>query len=229
MHTRACPPYAARKLFSTLASQEQPGGAASHARGNAVTPTGQASGPSRKASTPMPSPNTVQILEMQVRTVWPVLYKQMVLSLYGCCSLWTKIGASVSGESYPCGATSYELFGLELPMLAGLLHKPLAYASAAPKPNPSCLKFTPPHFMFHPTPHLPRMYTCNNACSAANLTPTPALPFQMQMMVSKLAEAEGKQAALEQENEGLRDQIATIQFQGSMPSEVGAQANANCP
>ena len=45
--------------------------------------------------------------------------------------------------------------------------------------------------------------------------------MQIQMMLQKLADAEGRQAALERENEGLKDQLCTLQFQsGMVPSEV---------
>ena len=47
------------------------------------------------------------------------------------------------------------------------------------------------------------------------------LEMQIQMMLQKLADAEGRQAALERENEGLKDQLCTLQFQsGMVPSEV---------
>ncbi|GAX80587.1 hypothetical protein CEUSTIGMA_g8024.t1 [Chlamydomonas eustigma] len=45
------------------------------------------------------------------------------------------------------------------------------------------------------------------------------LEMQVQMMLQKLADAEGQQAALEKENEGLRDQLRTMEFQSVMPSE----------
>lgn len=42
----------------------------------------------------------------------------------------------------------------------------------------------------------------------------------MGMMVQKLADAESRLAVLEKENEGLRDQLATVQFQSGLTSEV---------
>ncbi|KAG1655089.1 hypothetical protein FOA52_004229 [Chlamydomonas sp. UWO 241] len=45
------------------------------------------------------------------------------------------------------------------------------------------------------------------------------LEMQLGMMVSKLAEAESRQARVDRENEGLRDQLATVQFQCGMPTE----------
>jgi hypothetical protein len=46
------------------------------------------------------------------------------------------------------------------------------------------------------------------------------LEMQMRMMVQKLADAESRQAQLERENEGLKDQLCTMEFQSGMPSEV---------
>jgi hypothetical protein len=43
------------------------------------------------------------------------------------------------------------------------------------------------------------------------------------MLVQKLADAEGRQAALEKENDGLRDQLQTMEFQSGMPSQVRQQ------
>jgi hypothetical protein len=43
--------------------------------------------------------------------------------------------------------------------------------------------------------------------------------MQLGMMVSKLADAEDAAARLDRENEGLRDQLATVQFQSGMPTE----------
>lgn len=46
------------------------------------------------------------------------------------------------------------------------------------------------------------------------------LEMQMGLMVQKLADAESRLAVLEKENEGLRDQLATVQFQSGLTSEV---------
>ena len=46
------------------------------------------------------------------------------------------------------------------------------------------------------------------------------LEMQMGLMVQKLADAESRLAVLEKENEGLRDQLATMQFQSGLTSEV---------
>lgn len=48
---------------------------------------------------------------------------------------------------------------------------------------------------------------------------------QMQMMVQQLADAENRHAELEKENEGLKDQLATMQFQNDMP-EVSAKCRS---
>ncbi len=53
--------------------------------------------------------------------------------------------------------------------------------------------------------------------------PFQVLEMQIQMMLQKLADAEGRQAQLEKENEGLKDQLCTVQFQSEMPSEVGRE------
>ena len=55
----------------------------------------------------------------------------------------------------------------------------------------------------------------------SNNCPLQVLEMQLQMMLQKLADAEGRQTELERENEGLKDQLCTLQFQsGMIPSEV---------
>ena len=46
------------------------------------------------------------------------------------------------------------------------------------------------------------------------------LCLQLAMMVQKLADAEGRQAALEKDNDNLRDHLRTVEFQSGMPSQV---------